>query len=173
MTSGFVGCFPRNSTHAFSVPQSCPTLCDHIDCSLSGSSIHGIFQARILEWVAISSRESSWSWDRTQVSCIGRQILYHWVIWESPQWSRSIVFHSSRPHGLQPTRLLHPWDFPGKRTGAGCHRPLRRHSIGWDNSIVHFCSPAIVNFTFVTLAGSFTFTSIITKADFTSFSLVL
>ena len=42
------------------VPQSCPTLCDPMDCSLLGSSVHGIFQARILEWVAISfSRGSS------------------------------------------------------------------------------------------------------------------
>ena len=36
------------------VAQSCPTLCDPMDCSLSGSSIHGILQARILEWVAVS-----------------------------------------------------------------------------------------------------------------------
>ena len=36
------------------VAQSCPTLCDPTDCSLPGSSIHGIFQARVLEWVAIS-----------------------------------------------------------------------------------------------------------------------
>ena len=42
------------------VAQSCPTLCDPMDCSLSGSSAHGIFQARVLEWVAISfSRGSS------------------------------------------------------------------------------------------------------------------
>ena len=42
------------------VSQSCPTLCDHMDCSLPGVSIHGIFQARVLEWVAISfSRASS------------------------------------------------------------------------------------------------------------------
>ena len=42
------------------VTQSCPTLCDYMDCSLSGSSIHGFFQARILEWVDISiSRRSS------------------------------------------------------------------------------------------------------------------
>ena len=41
------------------VAQSCPTLCDPVDCSLPGSSVHGIFQARILEWVAISfSRRS-------------------------------------------------------------------------------------------------------------------
>ena len=36
------------------VTQSCPTLCDPVDCSLPGSSLHGILQARILEWVAIS-----------------------------------------------------------------------------------------------------------------------
>jgi len=42
------------------VAQSCPTLCEPMDCSLRGSSIHGISQARILEWVAVSfSRESS------------------------------------------------------------------------------------------------------------------
>ena len=35
--------------------------------------------------------------------------------------SRSVVSDFSRPHGLQPTRLLHPWDFPGKSTGMGCH----------------------------------------------------
>ena len=35
------------------VTQSCPTLCDPMDCSLSGSSVHGIFQARVLEWIAI------------------------------------------------------------------------------------------------------------------------
>ena len=37
------------------------------------------------------------------------------------KWSRSVVSDPSRPHGLQPTRLLHPWDFPGKNTGVGCH----------------------------------------------------
>ena len=53
------------------VTQSCPTLCGPVDCSPPGSSIHGIFQARVLEWVAISfSRESSWPRDRTYVSCI-------------------------------------------------------------------------------------------------------
>ena len=49
------------------VPQSYPTLCDTMDCSLPGSSVHGIFQARILEWVAISfsrrsSRPRDWTW---------------------------------------------------------------------------------------------------------------
>ena len=46
---------------------------------------------------------------------------------ESEKWkgSRSVVSDSSWPHGLQPTRLLHPWDFPGKSTGVGCHCLLR------------------------------------------------
>ena len=40
---------------------------------------------------------------------------------EKWKWSRSVVSDSYRPHGLQPTRLLCPWDFPGKSTGVGCH----------------------------------------------------
>ena len=61
------------------VTQSCPTLCDPMDCSLPGSSVHGIFQARILEWVAISfSRRSSIPRDWTWVSCmVGR----HFTVW--------------------------------------------------------------------------------------------
>ena len=59
--------------------QSCPTLCDPMDCSLPGSSVHGTLQARILEWVAMpSSRGSSRPRDRNRVSyvsCMGRQVL--------------------------------------------------------------------------------------------------
>ena len=61
--------------------QSCLILCNPMDYSLSGFSVHGIFQARILEWVAISSsRGSSEPSDQIHmscISCIGRQILYH------------------------------------------------------------------------------------------------
>ena len=53
------------------VAQSCPTLCDPMNCSPPGSFVHGIFQARILEWVATHfSRGSSWFRDQTQVSHI-------------------------------------------------------------------------------------------------------
>ena len=53
------------------VTQSCLTLCDPMDGNLPGSAVHGIFQARILEWAAISfSRGSSQHRDRTRVSCI-------------------------------------------------------------------------------------------------------
>ena len=62
--------------------QSCPTLCDPMDYSPPGSSVPGILQARILEWEFMpSSRRSSWPRDQTHVSyvsCIGRQIIYHW-----------------------------------------------------------------------------------------------
>ena len=81
--------------------QSCPTLCDPTDGSPPGSAIPGILQARTLEWVAISFSN----------------------VWK---WSHSVMSYSSRPHGLQPARLLHPWDFPGKSTGVGCHCLLRR-----------------------------------------------
>ena len=49
---------------------------------------------------------------------------------ESEKWkgSRSVMSDSSKPHGLQPTRLLCPWDFPGKSTGVGCHRLLWKMS---------------------------------------------
>ena len=70
--------------------QSCLTLWDPIDCSPPGSSVQGILHARLLEWVSkSSSRRSSWSRNRTHlscVSCIGRQILYHWATWEAPSY---------------------------------------------------------------------------------------
>ena len=56
-----------------------------MDCSPPGSSVHGISQAKILGWVTISfCRGSSWPRNQTHisyVSCIGRQVLYHWVTW--------------------------------------------------------------------------------------------
>ena len=61
--------------------ESCPTLCNRMDCSPPGSSVHGILQARILEWVAVpSSSGSSQHRDRTfisYISCIGRWVLYY------------------------------------------------------------------------------------------------
>ena len=71
-------------THKGTCAQSCPTLCDPMDCSPPRSSVYGIILAGTLEWVAISSsRGSLWPRDWTRVSCIGRQILYHWATWEA------------------------------------------------------------------------------------------
>ena len=80
--------------------QSCPTLCEPIDGSPPGSPVPGILQARTLEWVAISF-SSAWKW-KVKVKSFSRV----WLL---------------ATHGLQPTRLLRPWDFPGKSTGVGCH----------------------------------------------------
>ena len=83
--------------------QSCPTLCSPMDCSPPGSSVHGIFQARILQRVAISySRGSSRLRNQNCVSCAsysGRQILYHCATWEpsnKPQHS-----HKPKPNGAR------------------------------------------------------------------------
>ena len=72
---------------ACSVTQSCPTLCDPMDCSPPDSAVHGVSQARILEQFAISYlRRSSWLRDWTHISCTsctGRWILYHCTTWET------------------------------------------------------------------------------------------
>ena len=62
MLSRLVITFLPRSENEREVAQSCPTLCDPMDCSLPGSSIHGIFQARVLEWVAISFSSGCESW---------------------------------------------------------------------------------------------------------------
>ena len=59
------------------VTQSCSTLCNPMDCSPPGSSVHGILQERIMEWVAIPFSRSSWPRDRTMCLPHCRQILYH------------------------------------------------------------------------------------------------
>ena len=64
--------------------QVCPTVCDPMDCKLPGSSVHGISQARILEWVAISFSEgSSWPRHRTPVSFIAGRFFTIWAIREA------------------------------------------------------------------------------------------
>ena len=80
--------------------QSCPTLCNPLDGSPLGSPIPGILQARTLEWVAITF-SNAWKW-KVKVKSLSRVRLF-------------------TTHGLQPTRLLHPLDFPGKSTGVGSH----------------------------------------------------
>ena len=98
-----------------------------MDSSPSGSSVHGILQARILEWVAMpTSKGSSWPKDWTRIfynSCIGRQVLYHQHHLGSPYClseseseseSRSVMSDSLRPHGLH-----RPWNSPGQNTRVG------------------------------------------------------
>ena len=96
--------------------QSCLTLCDSMDCSPSGSSVHGISQARILEWVAISSsRASSWARDRTQVSCVAGGFCTIWATREAP-WQHQYHIITRTRLCLYWSIFLHP---------LGSHPPLR------------------------------------------------
>ena len=71
------------------VAQSCPTLRDHMDCSLPVFSVHRIFQERVLEWDAIAfSRESSQHRDQTRVSRIGGS---HFAIWATREVLSQII----------------------------------------------------------------------------------
>ena len=85
----FTKCFIWKSsvqyhTDESEVPQSCPTLCNPMDSSLPCSSIHGILQARILEWVAISfSSRSAWPRDWTWVSCTAGRFFTIWTTREA------------------------------------------------------------------------------------------
>ena len=78
-------------------------LCDPIDGSPPGSPIPGILQARTLEWVSISFSKNAHMRAKLLQLC-----------------------PTLRPHGQQSTRLLCPWDSPGKNTGVGCHFRLQR-----------------------------------------------
>ena len=101
--------FSHSAAAAAKSLQLCLTLCDPTDGSPPGSPVPGILQARTLECVAISFFNAC-KWK------VKVKSLSHVRLW--------------RPHGLQPTRLLHPWDFPGKSTGVGCHFLLRfSHSV--------------------------------------------
>ena len=68
---------PANESGFSVCAQSCPTLWDPMDCSSLGSSVCGIFQVRILGWVAISfSRGSSWARDRTRIFCLAGRLFF-------------------------------------------------------------------------------------------------
>ena len=83
--------FPSPEILCALLPQLCPTPGSSTDCSPSGSSIHGILQARILEWVAISlSRGSSWPSHWTQVSCITGRFFTVWATREATIYFSSL-----------------------------------------------------------------------------------
>ena len=104
------------------VAQSCPTLCDPVDCSLPGFSVHGILQATMLEWIAISSSMGSSSpRDRTRVLLHCRQeILYH-LSHRAAQQNDTGGTNTLVPQTLQPGRV------------SGCCFPQRSRQL-WDSS---------------------------------------
>ena len=98
------------------VTRMCPTLCDPMDCSPPSSSVHGILQARILEWVVIPfSRGSSQPRDRTHVSSISGRFFTIRATREAQSLLTCMLSYSVQPHGLQLAKLLCPWDLPGRK----------------------------------------------------------
>ena len=92
--------------------QSCPTLSDPMDCSLPGSTVHGIFPGkstgvgchRVADFYSLKTKKIP----------PGRMALGDWLgCYEGESEVAQVVADPQRPHGLQPTRLLRPWDFPG------------------------------------------------------------
>ena len=134
------------------VTQSCPTLSNPMDWSLPGSSIHGIFQARVLEWGAIAfSREINEMYTNT--------FSLFWLI-PSPSWFISVITNPSLKEGMicpkfgsnhwqvvmvvvvvcdhrEPVRILCPWHFPGKNTTEDCHFSRGSSQQGWNQHLLH------------------------------------
>ena len=124
------------------VPKSCLTLCDCMDSSPPGSSIHGHFQARILEWVWFPSPGSllgpgiklvtpALTGGLSSTEPPGKplkkvwSLLLNFPVVSDPLW----------PHGLLHIGLLYPWGLPGKNTGMGYHFLLWRISLNQGSSL--------------------------------------
>ena len=145
--------------------QSCPSLCDALDGSPSGSPIPGILQARVLEWVAISF-SNAWKW-KVKVKSLSRvrllatpltaahqappsmdflgksagvgchcNIYYYYYYY---YYVASVVSDSVWPHRQQPTRLCRPWDSPGKNSGVGCHFLLQCMKVKSEREVAQSC----------------------------------
>ena len=92
-------------------------------CSPPGSSVRGISQARLLEWLTVSFCRGLPHTEVEPASLALGGRCFTTVPPGKSVWvcvSRSVVSDSSLPHGLYPTRLLCPWDSPGKHAGVGC-----------------------------------------------------
>ena len=112
------------------VAQSCPTLFDPMDCNLPGSSVHVIFQARVLEWVAISfSRGSSWPRNWTTISCVSGRRFTLWA--------------TRAPKPLIPLKSLQVWVCQHPNQKAGSYSPWYPQLLeqglmydkGWKNTL--------------------------------------
>ena len=98
-----------------SVAQSCPTLSNPMDCRLPGSSVHGICQARVLEWGA-----TAFSTLLLLLSCFSLVWLY-----ATPETAAH--------------QAPHPWDSPSKNTGVGCHFLLQCMKVKSESEVTQSC----------------------------------
>ena len=123
------------------ITQLCLTLGDPKDCSPPGSSVHGILQARILEWVAIAfSRGSSWPRDRSQVSHIAGRFFTMWATREANaieknktsqgKWKQGLPFYRTVRQGSSIRRHLNR---ELKELGTGRRDIIENFLIPWNN----------------------------------------
>jgi len=114
--------------------------CDHMDCSMPGFSVHGILQARILEWVAISfSRGSSRPRDQTQVSCTTGRLFTNRATREALKWKSLSRVQLFATHGL-----YSPWNSPGQNTPTQGSNPGLPHCRQILYQLSHKGSPRIL-----------------------------
>ena len=118
------------------------TLCDRMDYSPLGSSVHGILQERIRERAAIpSSRGSSRPWIKPESLALQADSLPLSHLRSPVKYAMLLLLsHFSRvglcvTHRRQPIRLPHPWDSPGKNTGVGCHFLLQGMKVKSENKV--------------------------------------
>ena len=112
-----------------------------MDSSPAGSSLHGVLQARVLEWAAIPSPGDLPDPGITLRPPACGQILYLLshrccccCCCVAP-----VVSASVRPHRRQPSRLPHPWDSPGRNTGVGCHSLLQCMKVKSESEVAQSC----------------------------------
>ena len=119
------------------VAQSCPTLCHPMDCSPPGSSVHGILQARILEWVAMpSSGGSSQRRDQTQAFCTAGRFFYclkhqgspRILEWVACPFSRGACWPGNQPGSLLFLKFCSRVHWPGSPGGASGKEPASRET---------------------------------------------
>ena len=135
------------------VPQSCPSLCNPMDYNPSGSTVQGILQARILEWVAISfSRGSSLPRDQIWVSCIAGRFFTVWATREAlcPQVKVKVKSLScarlfATPWIVACTKLLRPWDFQSKKYWSGLPFPSPKPLLIWRLALLSSSSVLLSN----------------------------
>ena len=145
------------------IAQLCPTLCDPMDCSPQCSCVHGILQARMLEWVAISVSNTSDNQSLNKMkfvslSCksVGRHSraggLLHCVrdpyalyLVSSqchclPSQVHLVVYSSFSHHSCYSSKKRLLWDSPGKNTGVGCYFLLQCMKVKSESEVTQSCS---------------------------------
>ena len=121
------------------VAQLCPTLCDPMNCSLTGSSLHWILQARILEWVAISfSRGSSWHRDQTQVPRIAGRRFNSWATREAKLNYKLSIKNIWNELQICPSNLTRELEYDGNKKVST--REVKNRNIHKERDVTYFCS---------------------------------